>query len=182
MPTDTQPVLRTARLTLRPFHADDSPRLAALAGDKRISDTMISFPRPYGIAEATADITRFAQDWQRRHGAHYALVAAGPDFDGYFALKSIDEEHRGAEISFWIGPQASGQGYVQEAGREVIRFAFEDLKLNRLCAHHMVRNPASAKVVARLGFRPEGVLRDRVRKCGVFEDVVVSALLAREWR
>jgi RimJ/RimL family protein N-acetyltransferase len=45
----------------------------------------------------------------------------------------------------------------------------------------MVRNPASERVLARHGFRVEGVLQQRVRKWGVFEDVVLQALLKPDW-
>jgi len=184
MPSPTQPVLRTSRLLLRPFRQDDAARLAILAGDRRIADTMVSFRHPYTSAHARHDIARFTRDWQHGCGAHFAivLVDAPRQFDGYFAVKAIDPEHSAAEISFWIGAEAAGKGYVREAGREILRFAFEDLRLNRICAHNMVRNPASARVLAGLGLREEGVLREMVRKWGVFEDVVVSAILAREWR
>ena len=45
----------------------------------------------------------------------------------------------------------------------------------------MVRNPASGRVLAHLGFRPEGLLRQRVRKWGVFEDVVICGLVRADW-
>jgi ribosomal-protein-alanine N-acetyltransferase len=57
----------------------------------------------------------------------------------------------------------------------------EQLGLNRIYAHHMVRNPASGRVLAKVGMKPEGLLRQRVRKWGVFEDVVLLALLREEW-
>jgi RimJ/RimL family protein N-acetyltransferase len=159
-------------------------RLATLAGDRRIADTMVSFPYPYSAGHACNDIGRFARDWEEKHAAHFAMVLpdAPGEFGGYFAVKHIDAEHCAAEISFWIAEDAAGRGYVREAGREILRFAFEDLRLNRICAHHMVRNPASAKVLAGLGLRQEGILREMVSKWGVFEDVAVSAILAREWR
>jgi len=71
---------------------------------------------------------------------------------------------------------------MSEAIGAVLRLAFQDLGLNRVYAYHMVRNPASGRVLARHGFRVEGVLRERVRKWGVFEDVVLQALLREDWR
>jgi RimJ/RimL family protein N-acetyltransferase len=183
MLVDAQIVLRTSRLLLRPFREDDTDRLGLLAADRRIADTMVSFRHPYSSDRARDDIGRFRRDWEEGKGAHFAIALANTplEFRGYFALKGIDGEHSVAEISFWIDEQATGKGYVREAGHEILRFAFENLRLNRICAYHMVRNPASAKVLAGLGLRQEGVLREKVRKCGVFEDVVVSAILAREW-
>jgi RimJ/RimL family protein N-acetyltransferase len=44
----------------------------------------------------------------------------------------------------------------------------------------MVRNPAAGRVLAKLGFRHEGLLRERVRKWGIYEDVLLMALLRRD--
>ena len=54
------------------------------------------------------------------------------------------------------------------------------LGLNRIYAHHMVRNPGSGRVLEKIGFVGEGMLRERVRKWGVYEDVVLCAVLRRE--
>jgi ribosomal-protein-alanine N-acetyltransferase len=59
----------------------------------------------------------------------------------------------------------------------VIQYGFEALDLNRIYAHHMARNPAAGKVLLHAGMRREGLLRQRVRKWGVFEDVVLYAIL-----
>ena len=60
-------------------------------------------------------------------------------------------------------------------------FGFERLGVNRICAFHITRNPASGRVLEKAGFRREGLLRQRVRKWGVFEDVVVLAVLREDW-
>jgi hypothetical protein len=79
-------------------------------------------------------------------------------------LRNIDTEHSQAEMGFWIGVDYWGQGFATEAGQAVIRFGFERLNLNRVHAHHMVRNPASGRVLEKLGMKREGALRQRVRK------------------
>ena len=84
-------------------------------------------------------------------------------------------------MGFWIGVQSWGKGYATEAAGRVIRYAFEELRLNRVYAHHMLRNPASGRVLEKVGMKREGLLRQRVRKWGVFEDVVLLALLRQDW-
>jgi RimJ/RimL family protein N-acetyltransferase len=96
-------------------------------------------------------------------------------------LRAVDREHALAELSFWLAVDAWGRGYMSEAIGAVLRLAFRDLGLNRVYAYRMVRNPASGRVLARHGFRAEGILRERVRKWGVFEDVVLHALLRTDW-
>jgi RimJ/RimL family protein N-acetyltransferase len=84
-------------------------------------------------------------------------------------------------MGFWIGVPSWGRGYATEVARRVVGYAFEELKLNRVYAHHMVRNPASGRVLEKVGMRREGLLRQRVRKWGVFEDVVLLAILHDDW-
>jgi RimJ/RimL family protein N-acetyltransferase len=57
------------------------------------------------------------------------------------------------------------------------RYAFPDPDLNRIYTDHMVRNPTSGRVLASSGFHLGGLLRQRVRKWGLYEDVVLQALL-----
>ena len=76
-----------------------------------------------------------------------------------------------------LGKPFWGCGYASEAGSAAVRFGFESLGLNRIYAFHMARNLASGKVLQKLGMQPEGVLRQRVRKWGRFEDVMAYAVL-----
>ena len=80
-----------------------------------------------------------------------------------------------------MGKDWWGQGYATEAARAVLRYGFEELKLNRIYAHHMTKNPASGRVLAKIGMRREGLHRQAMRKWDVFEDVVVYAMLQQDW-
>src|SRR5262249_53345409 len=96
-------------------------------------------------------------------------------------LRDIDTEHCQAEMGFWVGVEFWGKAYATEASAATLRFGFEQLNLNRIHAHHMVRNPASGRVLEKIGMKREGLLRQRVRKWGVFEDVVSLAILQEDW-
>jgi RimJ/RimL family protein N-acetyltransferase len=174
-----QGVLRTGRLLLRPFAEADAPRFAELAGERRIADATISVPHPMSLEIARQEIARFASEWQAGTGATFAIVAPGGSNAciGLVALRHIDTEHEEGELSFWIAESAQGHGYVTEAAAAVLDYGFRERGLNRVCAFHMVRNAASGRVLARLGMTQEGCLRQRVRKWGVYEDVLVWAVL-----
>jgi [ribosomal protein S5]-alanine N-acetyltransferase len=182
-PMNQQPILETERLLLRPLTPDDAVTVARLAGSREIAHTTISIPHPYSENQA--------REWIMAHTGQFATgkeivfgVVTGEDAQliGAVGLREIDAEHSQAELGFWIAVQAWGKGYATEATRRVIRYAFEELKLNRVYAHHMVRNPGSGQVLEKLGMRREGLLRQRVRKWGVFEDVVLMAILHVDWR
>lgn len=163
--------IRTERLILRWFQRSDAEAFAALAGDRAISDTMISVPHPLPAG--------FALDWVTADTPNRFAVceAASGALAGAIELREVDPEHYQAELSFWIGRPFWGRGFASEAGLAVIRHAFDTLGLNRVYAFHMVRNPASGQVLSKLGMREEGLLRQQVRKWGRFEDVVARAVL-----
>jgi RimJ/RimL family protein N-acetyltransferase len=63
----------------------------------------------------------------------------------------------------------------------VIQYGLETLKLNRIYAHHMTRNPASGRVLSAAGMRREGLLPKGVLKWGIEEDVVLYAVMRDDW-
>ena len=103
-------------------------------------------------------------------------------FLGLVEVRDIDREHLQGELSFWLAVDAWGQGYMSEVVQAAVRYGFECLSLNRLYAYHMLRNPASGRVLEKNGFKHEGLLRQRVRKWGQLEDVVLCAILQQEWQ
>jgi [ribosomal protein S5]-alanine N-acetyltransferase len=172
------PALQTRRLTLGAFEPEDAPELQRMAGAREIADTTVSIPHPYDLDHALAWIGQQRKESVRGRATNFAIRLL-PDFPliGCVGLRDIDREHLQAELGFWIGREWWGKGYAREAAAEVLRFGFEDLGLNRICAHHMARNPAAGQVLLHLGMQREGVLRERVRKWGVYEDVILYAML-----
>ena len=102
-------------------------------------------------------------------------------FCGLVEVRDIDHEHLQGELSFWLTAETWGQGYMIEVVQAVVPYGFETLGLNRLYAFHMLRNPASGRVLEKNGFRQEGLLRQRVKKLGQFEDVALWAILKQDW-
>jgi RimJ/RimL family protein N-acetyltransferase len=177
-----QPTLQTARLVLRPLTLQDASNLSHLAGRREIADTTVSIPHPYSEEQARQWIAETADLFAKRKSAVFVMESKSKGMlAGTIGLRDIDAEHLQAELGFWVAVECWGQGYATEAARAVVAFGFEQLSLNRIYAHHMVRNPASSRVLTRIGMKPEGLLRQRVRKWGVFEDVVLLALLRQEW-
>lgn len=156
--------------------------MARFAGSREVADTTISIPHPYSEEQARAWIAACTTKSSAGKAIVFGIVTReDAGLIGAVGLREIDAEHSQAEMGFWIGVQSWGKGYATEAARRVVRYAFEELKLNRVYAHHMVRNPASGRVLEKVGLKREGLLRQRVRKWGVFEDVVLLAILHDDW-
>lgn len=179
-----QPTLTTDRLVLEPLRPEHAEELYQLAGDSSIADTMISIPHPLERTTVEQWIRQAPKDFAKNRAATFAVVRREDKaFIGCMALREIDLEHEVAELSFWMGRPFAGRGYATEAGQLLLRYAFtqrQDL-INRIYAYHMVRNPASGSVCGKLGMEKEGLLRQRVKKHGVYEDVVLRAVMRSDF-
>ncbi len=178
-----QPVLETPLLRLRPLELSDMLAIQKAASAREIADTMISLPHPYPAGEAKRYIARQQAEREAGRSTTFTIEQKAEGwFCGVVEVRDIDREHSQGELSFWLAVEAWGRGYMSEAAQAVVRYAFEDLGLNRLYAYHMLRNPASGRVLEKNGFKQEGLLRQRVRKWGQFEDVAQWAILRQEWQ
>jgi [ribosomal protein S5]-alanine N-acetyltransferase len=174
--------LLTDRLILRPLISADVSSIQAAASIRQIADTMISIPHPYPDGEAERYIARQKAEFEAGHSVTFVIEQRFENkFNGIIEIRDIEREHSQAELSFWLAVEAWGQGSMSEALKPVLRFGFEELELNRLYAYHMVRNPSSGQVLRKNGLVYEGMLRQRVRKWGMFEDVALWAILRKDW-
>jgi RimJ/RimL family protein N-acetyltransferase len=186
-----QSTLETGRLRLRPFRITDADDVQRLAGDRAVADTTLNIPHPYedGFAERWIGNHR---DWfEMGQQVVFAVVLKGDKAKEprhAFAAKLIgavglllDRQDERAELGYWIGKPYWNHGYCTEAARAVVDFGFAQLGLNRIYAHHFVRNPASGRVLQKLGMAHEGQLRQHVRKWDAFEDLELYAVLKEQW-
>jgi [ribosomal protein S5]-alanine N-acetyltransferase len=177
-----QPILPTERLVLRPFDMRDAPEVRRLAGAHEIADTTLHIPHPYGEGIAEGWIGSHASLYESGQMVTFAVTEADTQaLVGAIGL-GIVEEHARAELGYWFGAPYWGRGYATEAAAEILRFGFDDLELHRIFASHFVRNPASGRVLRKVGMLREGKLRQHVRKWGVFEDLETFAIVVDEWR
>lgn len=178
-----QSTLETDRLLLRPLTHADVPSIQAAASVRAVADTMISIPHPYPADEAERYVSRQIAAFEARSSTSFAIEhKSEKSFCGVIEIRAIEPEHSQAELSFWLAVEHWGNGYMSEALQPVLHFGFEEWNLNRLYAYHMIRNPASGRVLQKNGFTQEGVLRQRVRKWGVFEDAKLWAMLRQDWQ
>ncbi len=176
------PTLRTARLVLRAFTLGDAPEVRRLAGEWEVARTLLSVPHPYGDGVAEEWISGHRSEFERSEGVHLAVVVRDRgELCGACGL-TINANDANAELGYWIGVPYWGRGYATEAAREVLRYGFEDLRLHRVHAAHFGNNPASGRVLTKIGMSYEGTRREHHRKGGDYEDRVEYGLLVGEWR
>lgn len=175
------PTLRTERLLLRPFDEDDAPRVQRLAGAREVASTTLNIPHPYPDGVAETWIGTHLPEWEAKKRVTLAIAVAPDGMIGGVSLH-LALTHRRAELGYWIGVPHWNRGYATEASRALIDYGFEALRLHRVVARHLARNPASGRVMRKLGMSHEGTLREHTVKWGRPEDVEVYAILESEWR
>jgi len=177
----TRPTLHTGRLCLRPLTLEDAPRVQQLAGDKDIARTTLTIPHPYPDGAAEQWIATQQERFEKDELVNFAVTRKDDQaLMGVISLK-LDLAHANAELGYWIGKPYWSQGYTTEAAKAVLAYGFKELKLHRIYAHYMAHNPASGRVMEKIGMTYEGRLRGHILKWGAFYDVVAYSILAHEF-
>jgi RimJ/RimL family protein N-acetyltransferase len=144
---------RTERLLLRPGWAEDAPALARAIADEQVVRNLATAPWPFALEDAEA----------------FLAAPRDPAMPCFLITERTDGEPRivgacglgrrpsgAVEMGYWVGKQHWGKGFATEAGRALIDIA-RALNLPRLEASHFLDNPASGRVLEKLGFVPTGM-------------------------
>jgi ribosomal-protein-alanine N-acetyltransferase len=176
-----RPTLETTRLILRPFTWGDARDVQRLAGDREVASTTLNVPHPYEDGMAEQWIGTHQEKYERGELVNFAIVRRVDNaLLGAIGLR-ITQQHTHAELGYWIGQPYWNAGYCTEAAHAVVAYGFEGLGLHRIHASHMTRNPASGRVMQKIGMYYEGCLRQHINKWGVFEDLAIYGILQSEY-
>jgi RimJ/RimL family protein N-acetyltransferase len=149
---------RTERLLLRPGWAEDAPALAAAIADEMIVRNLATAPWPYGLRDAEAFLAQ-ARDPALPSFLIFERTDGAPNLVGSCGL---GRRPSGAvELGYWIGRSYWGRGYATEAATALIDIA-RTLGFTRLEGSHFLDNPASGRVLEKLGFEPLGITAPRL--------------------
>jgi len=176
-----QSTLRTDRLILRPYSLDDVPDVVRLIGDTRVAETLLNVPHPYYEQDAIEWISAREPEFLSNKSANFAItLGATGEYLGGIGL-NFNEKMNYAELGYWVGLPHWNKGYVTEAARAVVDWGFRERNLNKIFARHVPHNPASGRVMLKIGMQYEGTLREHARKGEVYFDMVMYGALRRDW-
>jgi RimJ/RimL family protein N-acetyltransferase len=152
-----------------------------LVGAYKVALNTLSIPHPYpdGAAEAWISTHQASFDAGREVTWGIAARLDGAVL-GVISLRPV-AAHRHAELGYWLGVPYWNQGYMSEAARAVVDYGFAELDLLRVYATHFARNPASGRVMQKVGMTREGCLRQHVLRWGVPQDLIYYGILRDEW-
>jgi len=160
--------MRSPRLTYRPIDARDASRIAVLAGDWDIARMTARIPHPYSLVDADQWIASIGGDEFVRAVEHQGELIG--------AVGYIEHDREQAEIGYWIGKPWWGHGFATEAARTMMNHCFLEAGFKRLTCGHFIDNPASARVIRKLGFRHTG---NGVQWCEARKSEVATVKYAR---
>jgi ribosomal-protein-alanine N-acetyltransferase len=182
-PGGQQPVISGDGVYRRYPHVADYPSWMQLRSESR------TFLSPWEPAWATDELSRGAF---RRRLKRYQREAREDSAYAFFVFRSVDESLLGGctlsnvrrgvtqccALGYWVGERFARQGYMSDAVRALIPFIFRTLGLHRIEAACLPSNDASKNLLAKAGFRQEGLARRYLQINGEWQDHVLFALLA----
>lgn len=146
------------RLSLRTITPDDFDYMARHLNDPEV--------RHGGFEDVRTPTTpkdmeaQFEQLIEEGDDSHAFLACQDGTPVGSAFLTDVDLEGRKAELGYWIEPDEQGKGYATEAAELVLTHAFDQLGLHKVWARTVHDNEGSKRVLEKLGFQQEGVLRE----------------------
>lgn len=171
--------VRTKRLTLRPGWIEDAPDLAHAIAHWPVVRNLGRAPWPYAPGDAEAFLR---QTTSTARAATFLICARDGDAAPIIGAVGYGPraEHGDAELGYWLTPGAWGRGYATEAARAAIEVA-RTMGVPRLRAGHYLDNPASGRVLRKLGFVQTGTaLRFSLARGGPAEAAEFALSLAQE--
>ena len=166
--------IETERLILRDIRMEDIQEYyERLWGDGDVCRYLLHDPHQ-DIGESLAAIEDILQQYEKGNFYRWGITEKGDgSLIGIIGLVRIDEENSACSFAYMLGCDYWGKGYGTEVVKEVIRFAFEELGIQRIVADHMAENPASGAVMRKAGMVHTGTQRAKYEKAGRVYDAEV---------
>jgi ribosomal-protein-alanine N-acetyltransferase len=178
---DVLDTLDTPRLCLRPLEMNDADFIFQHFSDPQVAQYLLD-EAPLTSRDQALELIEF---YQRPAESNYnrwgVLHKADGKLIGTCGFHRWDTRRHHAEIGYDLSPNYWGKGLMVEAVRAALNYGFGRLALNRVEALVYVRNPQSARVLEKLGFTREGVLREYFYLNQQYYDHAIYSLLRREW-
>ncbi len=173
----SEPVIEAGVCTLRPWRADDLDALVRHADSPDVSRCLRDrFPSPYTRADGETFLRACAEphdDWR------FAIEVAGEAVGGLGFHPGEDVHRHSAEVGYWLGTALWGRGIAVAALRAAVPAAMAHFGLYRVFAGVYSSNPTSMRVLEKVGFVREAVLRCAAVKRDELLDVAVYAVVRR---
>lgn len=176
-------LLETDRLILRRFVVKDSDAVYNNWASEDEVTKFLTWPTHPNVEVTRSVLSSWIANYDKEDFYNWAIeLKEIGEAIGNISVVRIKENIEGAALGYCMGTKWWGQGIMPEAGREVVRYLFEEVGFNRIAAEHARNNPKSGRVMQKIGMTYEGTLR-KAGYCnqGVV-DMVCYSILKSEYQ
>lgn len=148
--------------------------------DKEQAKFMTSVPYPYKLEDADNFLSFLESIKENNSMLEWGIfLKNSKTFIGMISLEEIDYDIRKAELGYWLAKNYWQQGYTYRAASLVLDYSFKTLNLQRIEAYIVKNNIGSMKLLEKLGFQQEGLLRRAALNKGKLVDRYIYSLLKK---
>ncbi|RXJ04649.1 N-acetyltransferase [Anaerobacillus alkaliphilus] len=177
------PTLKTERLTLRRLVLNDARSIFDnWLSDERVSDNRIS-PAHKVVSETKERVANIVNQYSRRDYCYWGIeISETGELIGEIDLYNFDNKTENCEVSYSLGYHWWNLGYGTEALKTVVEFGFSQMNIHKISAAHNTDNPASGKIMSKVGMVQEGTIRHMIRNAkNQYKDCAVYGLLQEDY-
>ncbi len=175
------PTIETERLRLRKLSMRDAGDLFEYASSSEVAEH-VTWEHHRNISDSMHFLRFTIQQYEEGRPASWGIVHKElGKLIGTIGYHMWSVSNSYAEVGYALSKDYWNKGYVTEVFKEVIRFGFEHMALNRIEATCMLKNAASERVMLKCGLKFEGIVRERLFAKGRFHDLKMYSLLKSEW-
>ncbi|EJL75682.1 GNAT family N-acetyltransferase [Chryseobacterium populi] len=168
------PRIETERLILSQLKEKDIPFIVDYLQDKIFSELTSNIPYPYHKEDGEFWLKMSEKAFEDKTGFTFAIRNKEEKIIGAIGLH--DREDDKAELGYWMAKPFWNNGFVTEVAKAILDFGFKELKFNKIFATYFVHNPASGKIMEKIGMEKEAVLKQHIKKEGKYFDIIMYSV------
>lgn len=177
------PKIETERLILRKFEMTDvQSAFDHWLSDQSVADNRIN-PAHKSVSETIERVSKIVTQYESKEFCYWAIeLKETGELIGEIDLYNFDSATDNCEVSYSLGYKWWNQGYGTEALRAVVEFGFRTMNIHKISAAHNTDNPASGRIMRKVGMEQEGVIRHMIRNSkNQYKDCAVYGLLQEDF-
>lgn len=178
----TFPTIETERLRLSALQVEDIPTIVQHAAHPDIHANTLNIPYPYEALDAIRWINMAYEG--KKKGTDLILAIRNKTTDSLMGGIGLvfNERSNRAEVGYWLGATFWNKGYMSEAAIALMEYAFDRLALNKITSHHFDYNPASGKVMQKMGMQQEGVCVDHILAHEKYHTIILYGITKSQFQ
>jgi [ribosomal protein S5]-alanine N-acetyltransferase len=177
------PRIETDRLILRRMELTDAQSVFDhWLSDERVTDNLIKGAHK-NVSETLKRVEEIVSEYGSKECCYWAIeLKASGELIGAIDFYNFDNATENCEVGYSLGYKWWNHGYGTEALRAVVEFGFRHMNIHKISAAHNIDNPASGKIMNKVGMEQEGMIRHMIRNDkGQYKDCAVYGILQEDY-